>query len=70
MRYGIYRSIRLSQVEIIPCDKSGKDFTENDDVFVEQPMDLVGKEINFKVKVTSARGLPKKFTVCIIYNMV
>ncbi|KAK3106540.1 hypothetical protein FSP39_022244 [Pinctada imbricata] len=49
-------------IEIVPCSSAGKDFTEADDVFVETPKELVGKEVNFKVKITSARGLPKKFT--------
>ena len=50
-------------MEIIPCNEKGKEFTEADDVFVEDPESLKGKTISFVVKIVSARGLPNKFTV-------
>ncbi|KAL3836511.1 hypothetical protein ACJMK2_021937 [Sinanodonta woodiana] len=48
-------------IELLPCDAKGKVMGDQD-VFVENPNDLVGKDINFKLKITSARGLPAKFT--------
>ncbi|KAK7109967.1 hypothetical protein V1264_013913 [Littorina saxatilis] len=43
-------------VEIMPCDTKGKDLPE--DVYVDDPKELLGKPLNFKVKVVNARGLP------------
>ncbi|XP_064610663.1 kinesin-like protein KIF28 isoform X2 [Liolophura sinensis] len=54
--------VGLLNTEIIPCNKKGKEYTEADDVFVEKPEDQIGKEIHFVVKITSARGLPNRFT--------
>ena len=48
---------------IVPCDPKGKEYTEADDKFVENPDDLVGRNIDFKVKIINARGLPSRFTV-------
>jgi hypothetical protein len=50
-------------VEVVPCSEDGKEYSEKDDVFVENPQDLLGKNIVFSVKVMNARGLPNKFTV-------
>eukprot|EP01135_Chromosphaera_perkinsii_P006545 Nk52_evm17s539 gene=Nk52_evmTU17s539 len=50
------------KVDIIPCDASGKEYTEDDDVFVEDPSELVGKPMHFKVKIDYGRGLDKKYT--------
>lgn len=52
-----------AQVEIIPCSDKGKEFTDADDVFVEDPEQLRGKNVSFVVNIVSARGLPNKFTV-------
>ncbi|CAL1536203.1 unnamed protein product [Lymnaea stagnalis] len=54
--------VGLLNVELIPCDPKGKEYTEKDDVYVEDPKLLVGKPINFVFKVISARGLPSTFT--------
>ncbi|KAL5010885.1 hypothetical protein ScPMuIL_013190 [Solemya velum] len=56
------QEVGVINVEAIPCDGKGKEYTEADDIFVESPEDLVNKDINFKIKITSARGLPSKFT--------
>lgn len=50
------------QIELVPCNKSGKEFAE-DEVFVEDPSELVGKEIFFKLKLENGMGLPTRFTV-------
>lgn len=49
---------------IVPCDAKGKEYTEKDDKFVDNPDLLVGKPIDFKVKLINARGLPNRFTDC------
>ncbi|XP_045207845.2 kinesin-like protein KIF28P isoform X2 [Mercenaria mercenaria] len=49
-------------IGVFPCDPKGKEFTDKDDKFVEDPNTLVGKNIDFKVKITNARGLPNKYT--------
>ena len=50
----------------VPCDAKGKEFTEKDDKFVENPDSLVGRDIDFKIKIVNARGLPNRFTVSIL----
>ena len=50
-------------LEIVPCNAKGKEYTENDDQWVDNPSDMEGKELNFNVKIESARGLPSRFTV-------
>ncbi len=47
----------------MPCDEKGREYTENDDVFVDSPDELVGKSLCFKFKVINCRGLPNKYTV-------
>ena len=50
----------------VPCDAKGKEFSEKDDKFVENPDSLVGRDIDFKIKIVNARGLPNRFTVSIL----
>ncbi|XP_074659378.1 kinesin-like protein KIF28 isoform X2 [Tubulanus polymorphus] len=45
-------------IAINPCNKDGKD---NEDDFVEDPDELIGKSLYFKVCIIHARGLPVKF---------
>ena len=47
----------------MPCDSSGHEYTESDDKFVDDPSDLVGKPMHFKVKIVSCHGLPNKYAV-------
>lgn len=56
------------QVELVPCDLSGREYTEADDMFVDDPSDLVGKPLNFKVKIISCNGLPNKYAVSVFTN--
>ncbi|XP_050706833.1 kinesin-like protein KIF28 isoform X2 [Eriocheir sinensis] len=53
--------VGLMNVELVPCDTSGREYTEADDMFVDDPSDLVGKPLNFKVKIVSCNGLPNKY---------
>ena len=46
-----------------PCNSKGREYTEKDDMFVDSPDELVGKEINFTLKIVNCRGLPNKYTV-------
>ena len=50
-------------LEIVPCTAKGKDYKETDDVWVDNPEDLIGGELYFNVKLNSARGLPSRYTV-------
>ena len=50
-------------MEVAPCDSKGREYTEKDDMFVDSPDELVGKEVNFSFKIINCRGLPNKYTV-------
>lgn len=58
-----YRGYEVGKVniELVPCNKSGKELAE-DEVFVENPSELEGKEAYFKLKLENALGLPSRFT--------
>ncbi|PVD36027.1 hypothetical protein C0Q70_02997 [Pomacea canaliculata] len=56
------QEVGLLNVEAIPCDSKGKEFTDSDDKFIEDPEALRGQSISFVVKIVSARGLPNRFT--------
>lgn len=47
------------QVEINPCNAKGGEIDDND--FVEDPKELVGKSLNFKILIPHARGLNAKY---------
>lgn len=47
------------QVEINPCNSSGGDL--GDDDFVDNPQELVGKSLSFKILIPHARGLNSKY---------
>lgn len=46
------------KVGLYPCTPQGKEITGD---FVDNPEDLVGKNLSFKVKINEAVGLPRKF---------
>ncbi|XP_013392684.1 kinesin-like protein KIF28P [Lingula anatina] len=56
------RQMGIFNLEVVPCNKKGKEYTEADDVFVDDPEELVGKDLHFMVKVNSARGIPARYT--------
>merc|ERR1712226_793895 len=45
-------------VSMYPCKADGKDIGDD---YVDDPSELVGKQFHFKLKISNARGLPKKF---------
>lgn len=49
-------------IEVAPCDEKGREYNESDDMFVDSPEDLVGKDVNFVFKILNCRGLPNKYT--------
>ena len=54
-------------MEINPCNASGGEVDEND--FVDDPKELVGKSLHFKILVPHARGLNAKYDkVCYIQS--
>ena len=57
--------IGVMNLEVCPCDAKGREYTEKDDMFVDSPDELVGKDLNFLFKITNCRGLPNRYTVCI-----
>jgi kinesin family protein 1 len=54
--------VGMMNVEVSPCDKSGREYTEADDKFVDSPDDLVAKDVCFTFKILNCRGLPNKYT--------
>ena len=55
-------------MEINPCNASGGEVDEND--FVDDPKELVGKSLHFKILVPHARGLNAKYDkVCYIQSI-
>ena len=54
------------KVEVAPCNSKGKEYTEADDMFVDAPDELVGKEVNFVFKIVNCRGIPNKYTVRVL----
>lgn len=51
------------QVEIIPCDEYGDEYAEADNVFADNPEDLVDKNLSFIVKINNCKKLPEGYTV-------
>ena len=58
-------TIGTLKVELHPCNAQGKVFTEEDDVFVEDPKELLKNDpqLHFIMKVVGARSLPQKYSV-------
>lgn len=56
------QDVGLLNVEVIPCDDAGKEYTESDNMFCENSQELMGKNVSFVFKIVSARGLPARFT--------
>ncbi|KAK3697535.1 hypothetical protein QZH41_019774, partial [Actinostola sp. cb2023] len=56
------REVGFLNVEVVPLDSKGNEITEETDLFIDNPRDLVGQKLEFVVRITSARGLPKKYT--------
>lgn len=52
----------MFQLEVAPCNKKGREYTEADDKFVDSPDELVGKDVHFIFKIINCRGLPNKYT--------
>ncbi|XP_077993433.1 kinesin-like protein KIF28 [Glandiceps talaboti] len=56
------KELGILEVEAAPLNAKGKEITDADDVFVEDPKDLVGGNVSFILKLHAARGLPSKYT--------
>jgi len=54
--------IGLMNIEVAPCNKKGREYTEKDDKFVDSPDELIGKDVHFLFKIINCRGLPNKYT--------
>ena len=55
--------VGIVSVEIVPCTAAGKEHCEEDDIFVDSPSELLGKDLHFVFKIHGCRGLPARFTV-------
>ncbi|XP_076324558.1 kinesin-like protein KIF28 isoform X2 [Tachypleus tridentatus] len=53
--------VGIMNVEVVPCTEDGKEYTEDDDVFIDNPSELIGKDLHFMVKIHGCRGLPNKY---------
>lgn len=51
------------EVEIAPCDGQGREFSQSDDVFVDNPQQLRGRNVFYRLRIGAARGLPAQYTV-------
>ncbi|KAH7945686.1 hypothetical protein HPB49_014178 [Dermacentor silvarum] len=54
--------VGILNVEMKPCSESGREYTEKDIVFLDSPGELVGRDLNFVVRILNCRSLPKRFT--------
>jgi len=53
----------MLEIAIFPCQKDGKDLDpDSDDAFIENPQEMIGRDLHFKVKVINSRGLPSRIS--------
>ncbi|KAK2174001.1 hypothetical protein NP493_836g01049 [Ridgeia piscesae] len=59
-----YRGNKVGQlnIELVPCSAKGREFTDSDDVWIEGPDELVGKDFHFVVRIKNALGLPERYS--------
>ncbi|XP_022692780.1 kinesin-like protein KIF28P isoform X3 [Varroa jacobsoni] len=50
------------ETELVPCNDYGDEYTEEDNVFIDNPSELVGKNLSFLVKIHCCKNLPKGYT--------
>jgi hypothetical protein len=55
--------VGIVSVEIVPCNAAGHEYSEHDDIFVDSPSELLGRDMHFVMKIHGCRGLPARFTV-------
>eukprot|EP00730_Choanoeca_flexa_P004716 TRINITY_DN11781_c0_g1_i2.p1 TRINITY_DN11781_c0_g1~~TRINITY_DN11781_c0_g1_i2.p1 ORF type:complete len:975 (+),score=271.67 TRINITY_DN11781_c0_g1_i2:494-3418(+) len=48
-------------IEILPCDERGRPTPELDDVFIDNPDELLGQRVDFLVHIKAARNVPAHF---------
>ncbi|RWS30831.1 kinesin-like protein KIF28P [Leptotrombidium deliense] len=56
------KDVGIINIEIVPCSHNGREFAELDDIFVDSPSELIGKDMHFVIKINNCRGLPSRFT--------
>ncbi|KAF8782896.1 Kinesin-like protein KIF28P like protein [Argiope bruennichi] len=54
--------VGIINVEVCPCSDDGKEYTEQDDQFVESPNELIGRNLYFIIRINGCRGIPSRFT--------
>ena len=53
-----------SKVALVPMDAAGKEyFGDDDELFVEDSEEMIGKPLRFNVKLVGMNDLPKKYHV-------
>lgn len=55
--------VGIVNAEVVICNENGVEFSEHDDIFVDSPQELIGKDLRFMFKIHGCRGLPARFTV-------
>ncbi|CAN7981237.1 unnamed protein product, partial [Ixodes pacificus] len=53
----------ILNVEMVPCSETGREYSEEDNVFLDSPGDLVGRDLHFVVRIVHCRAIPERFTV-------
>ncbi|CAN7937777.1 unnamed protein product, partial [Ixodes hexagonus] len=48
---------------MVPCSETGREYSEEDNVFLDSPGDLVGRDLHFVVRIVHCRALPERFTL-------
>eukprot|EP00048_Salpingoeca_helianthica_P001914 m.52729 g.52729 ORF g.52729 m.52729 type:complete len:981 (-) comp11792_c0_seq1:836-3778(-) len=50
------------QISMVPCSPRGEPLKEDvDDLFVEDPAELVGRRVDYLLRISAIKGLPQKF---------
>lgn len=58
----------IVNVEVTVCNENGQEYTEHDDIFLDSPQEMIGRDLRFNFKIHGCRGLPARFTVKCIKN--
>eukprot|EP00911_Craspedida_sp_UC1_P002218 UC1_evm1s1692 len=68
-----YRGIELGilDVEILPCKPDGKVLGEEDELWLDEPTDLIGQRVDYLLRINSLKGLPTNYSTAYLkYKVV
>src|SRR6218665_2007285 len=64
------QEIGIMNIEAMPANHEGLEYSEQDDIFVDSPHEMFGKPLILSIKIVGCRGLPPKFTdIYVRYRM-